>query len=530
MNIRTWMQQICTVCSLLLSSHSTYGQEATSEEPHADVRSASTAPFDDLPDLVAKARRSVVTIISYGTDDKRLTQGTGFFVAPRELVTARHVIEGAYRAEFKLPSGELLPVKAVLADDEKHDIVLLLPDVKEANIPHLQLGATKPRDGERIVIIGSPFGLGQTISDGIVSSLRTIPDVGEIIQTTAAISPGSSGSPLINMQGQVIGVAISQVVDGQSLNFAVPIKVVGLLTKRPPLSLRAWQERFINTELDRGLDAFAESDFEKALAHLQKAVKADPQHPKAPVAWSQIGHSLIELRRYQEAVNELTKAIKIYPNYENLYWRLAEANRALAHWEDAIAAYRQVIRINPDDYLAYYFLAEACSPIRRWNDAIQASKQLIRLRPNDAHAYRTLGRFYESVGKWNDAIKAYKDAMRIEPRETINHWVLGAAYEHGQRWEDALAVYKDSVRIEPKESAAIWRMGLMHEKIHQWDEAIQAFERCLQLHPDDNAEMRYLIGRVQLKNGNKDAAIEQYRLLKEVDEHFAADLHRLIYK
>ena len=94
-----------------------------------------------------------------------------------------------------------------------------------------------PQEGESIVVIGNPFGLEGSVTNGIVSAVREIPGYGKIIQITAPISPGSSGSPVVNMLGQVIGVATLQAAEGQSLNFAVPSERISQLRIGEPQSL-----------------------------------------------------------------------------------------------------------------------------------------------------------------------------------------------------------------------------------------------------------------------------------------------------
>lgn len=108
----------------------------------------------------------------------------------------------------------------------------------------LSINASLPEVGERVVVIGSPLGLEQTVSDGIVSAVREVSAFGTIIQITAPISPGSSGSPVVNMKGEVIGVATFQSMIGQNLNFAIPGERIAKLTKiakgkrlQPPISL-----------------------------------------------------------------------------------------------------------------------------------------------------------------------------------------------------------------------------------------------------------------------------------------------------
>src|SRR5438067_656182 len=182
-----------------------------------------------LPELVRRIKPSVVSIITYDSRGQKLARGSGFFIAPERAVTNRHVIEGAYKAEVHLANGNIFPVKGVLAVDGEGDVALLQVDVPPSAVPPLQIVRTSPQEGESIVVIGNPLGLEGSVSNGIVSAVRDIPNFGRIIQITAPISPGSSGSPVINMRCEVVGVATLQLSDGQSVNFAVPSDSVGEL-------------------------------------------------------------------------------------------------------------------------------------------------------------------------------------------------------------------------------------------------------------------------------------------------------------
>ncbi len=102
--------------------------------------------------------------------------------------------------------------------DGPRDLAIPLPIVRAV-----------PQEGESIFVIGNPFGLEGSVSNGIVSAVREISGYGRIIQITASISPGSSGSPVVNMAGQVIGIATLQAAEGQNLNFAIPAERIAQL-------------------------------------------------------------------------------------------------------------------------------------------------------------------------------------------------------------------------------------------------------------------------------------------------------------
>ena len=189
----------------------------------------------DLPDLAARARPSVVLLTIGDGHHDRVGTGTGFFVSrDGRIVTNHHVIEDATRVTATIADGRKIAIVGILADDEKRDIAIL--QAPPGDYPPLALSdGASLRVGEEVVVIGSPMGLSASLSAGLVSAIRERglsdqPDVhdGRVasweIQITAAISPGSSGSPVMNRDGDVVGVAVGR-VSGEGLNFSIPVDV-----------------------------------------------------------------------------------------------------------------------------------------------------------------------------------------------------------------------------------------------------------------------------------------------------------------
>src|ERR1700677_2114631 len=179
----------------------------------------------DLPKLAKATRQAVVYIEVYDADNKPFASGSGFFVsADGKIITNSHVIEGAHSALIKTDDGQVLAVSKVIARNTKLDFALLQVDVK--NVPYLKLGDDDTMEvGQRIAIIGSPLGMDGTLSEGIISAKRPDPDGVPWLQITAPISHGSSGSPVMNAKGEVIGVATMVFGEGQAMNFAIPINI-----------------------------------------------------------------------------------------------------------------------------------------------------------------------------------------------------------------------------------------------------------------------------------------------------------------
>ena len=183
----------------------------------------------NIPDIVSRSSDAVVQIVVSDSLGQPTALGSGFVISQDgRIVTNYHVIKGAHTAIVKLTNGSFFPVDGVLAADPDKDLAIL--KVAGKNLPFLSLETSQLRVGDRVVAIGSPLGLDGTVSDGIVSAIRE-EDNKTWIQTTAPVSHGNSGGPLLDLKGNVTGV-ITWGVNlnlGQNLNFAVAANEVGTL-------------------------------------------------------------------------------------------------------------------------------------------------------------------------------------------------------------------------------------------------------------------------------------------------------------
>jgi len=176
-----------------------------------------------VAEVVARAERSVVVVRT------ARGLGTGFAISPGVIATNLHVVVGADRILVSTANGKTAGVSGVVGIDPVHDLALLY-SIDASGTPALALGddgALRPGDG--VIALGTPQGLDLSVSTGVVGAIREInPDL-TLIQITAPISPGSSGGPLFDDRGRVIGVTTMFSAQGQNLNFAVPARYVAAL-------------------------------------------------------------------------------------------------------------------------------------------------------------------------------------------------------------------------------------------------------------------------------------------------------------
>ena len=196
----------------------------------------------DLTELVKNIQPAVATIVAYDVNGNVSGIGTGFFIGQEGyLVTNYHVLFGKFGAEIKTAGGETYRIKTVVAQNQATDLLKVRVDIPAERVRWLEVSNQPPAIAQHVVVVGSPMGLEQSVSDGIVSSVREIPGIGTFYQISAPISPGSSGSPVVDMQGKVVGVATFQFLQGQNLNFAIASQSIRELQTSPSgQSLSEW--------------------------------------------------------------------------------------------------------------------------------------------------------------------------------------------------------------------------------------------------------------------------------------------------
>jgi tetratricopeptide (TPR) repeat protein len=455
------------------------------------------ASQDLLPDLVRRIKPSAVAIETFDSRGEKLSRGSGFFVDTDRIVTNRHVIEGAYRAEIHSSTGAVFPVKGVLAVDAEGDLALLKIDVPASQVRPLPLDKTSPQEGESVVVIGNPLGLEGSVTNGIVSAVRDIPTFGRIIQITAPISAGSSGSPVVNMQGQVIGIATLQITGGQSVNFAIPSERISQLQVATMMSLSdlvvasGRNKRAKAVQLFRdGLSFLSKDDCEKALPYFEKAVESDSNYAEA---WAQTGFCNEKLGKHAEALEASKKAVVLRPSAES-YFNIGLANFYLKQYKEASEAYRQSIKLDPY---------------------------------NAADAYYALGLVYRDWGKADDEIQAYKAAIRLRPDYTVAYERLGARYLRSKKFNEAVEIFRQLSTLKPGDANAPNNMGEALLELNRLNDAVESFRQSIRLKPDFG-KAYYNLGRCLLAMGNRDGALEQYTILTNIDPDWAEKLNNLI--
>lgn len=363
-----------------------------------------------------KVKDSVVVVRSLDANGKSITQGSGVFLPSGKVGTNCHVVKNG--VSFQVGSDKQFVVATVWGSDEEKDICLL--DASGLTGEPAKLGqASHLKVGEAVYAVGAPRGLELTLSDGIVSQLRG--GSPPLIQTTAALSPGSSGGGLFDSEARLVGFTTLKVREGQSLNFAIPIEWATAI--RP--GEMAAQGRSDLDWIERYIALTNAGKWPEALDWYKQWTQAQPKSGKA---WSSLGSAYLVLDSYAKAVD----------------------------------AYRKAVQINPEDGYTWYVLGSSYIGIKRYTEAVEAYKQVLRIDPKSAGAWRRIGFIYEKLKRYTEAVDAYREAIRVDPNDADAWEYLGSMYLGLDRYVEAIPPLLEAVRVNPKSISAWYSLGLTY--------------------------------------------------------------------
>ncbi|UCF81186.1 MAG: serine protease [Acidobacteriota bacterium] len=373
----------------------------------------------DAPAPVETAASAVMQVEARDAEGKAFLTGAGFLAGGDGLlVTSYHVVHNASAATAKAADGGSFEVAGVAAADKAADLAVLKLGGRDS--PSLALGDSRKLEaGARVFTVGISFE--SPVSEGAVSAVHEAESGERFLDITAAIQEDSSGGPVVDDRGNVVGVATALPVEGGTLTFAVPVeKVRELLEGKSEARALAdpWllQGKLRSGEAEEYLDTAEGNRF--------------------------VAEYLIGSKRYDEANPYVEKAFELAPEAENYF------NRGVCHvhvrnssW-DSIRAFKEAVRLKPDFVRAHYYMGIVFSQLRRPENAINAYKEALRLDPDFAEAHVKLGASYLNTARPEEAVEACKRAARLKPGYARAHYLLGTAYLALDRPDDASKEHK----------------------------------------------------------------------------------------
>ncbi len=384
----------------------------------AAQRSHQTTPSE----IFKGAKNSVVLILGEGQEG--VVQGSGFIQSRDQVVTNFHVVEGQEQLYVKFADGSVAKVKTVAKADKNVDLAVL--EVLTGSRLPLPMGDELAlHEGDNVLALGAPKGLELTLTNGIVSSFRR-DENSFFIQTTAAIAPGSSGGPLLDSLGRVIGITTFRISDSPGLYFSVAVSELKRLLRTASTGVSLGVAS--NTDELEALRREIESGSVDAASKRANTLLSG--NPEGPTGLTIKGILALHENHNEEAVKFLSRVITKQPDlplpqsyYSLALIRTGDFKRALAHA-------RKAEDIAPTEFSRQIF-ALAAYLLNDLPTAKKAAEQVLAVNEDDETALEILTgiAYWESPGAPTWLARA-KEVKKLDP---AGSWALILDWYEGNR-------------------------------------------------------------------------------------------------
>jgi len=357
--------------------------------------------------IFKNARASIVLIVAGDNSGKPTVQGSGFIEASDRIVTNHHVVVGTSTAIAIFSDGATAPITGVVADSDTNDLIVLI--AKTSQRPALQLGdELSLQQGDPVYAIGAPRGLELTLTNGIVSAFRNM-DNRFLIQSTAAIGHGSSGGPLFDRGGKVVGITSSALSDTPGVYFAVGVSDLKRLLRTPQLVALSFSEWAAQDKQSDSAGTDAASDESSNINQIEKLLADN------------------KLDQAKAAVDALSAT---EPDSEVVHRLTGELDEKTGDLDNALKELSVSVEKDPTDAVAQFYYAIALFDAREFDDALKHEQKSNELAPTDSDQ-PLLALLYYSVRNYRQAETFARKVLTSDPGNSTALAVLAGVAYHG---------------------------------------------------------------------------------------------------
>ncbi len=500
----------------------------------------------DAATVFERVRESVASVITLNEKGEADGEGSGVVTDKKQVITNCHVISDASKIVVK--SGTRQLSAELQYRDLKRDLCsLIVNDLAAPNVSIRSYGEL--RIGEPVYAIGNPLGFELTVSAGLISLLGDRLSEPRII-TTAALSPGSSGGGLFDIEGRLVGVTTASFRRGQNVNLAVPSDWIAELPERstphglaspevPPdrpwlgeaeqlqvaqkwpelLSLSEKFRQAYPTSADANtfaaLALFNLNRLEEALAIL---IKTTREHPLNAGAWGYLGMVREKMGEKQAAETDFKTAIKLHPAAGFFSFSLARLYIDARKLEQADLHIADTIRLHPGDPRHWAALSDIQFRQKQYEQSLQSYRIVRKADPKFDGVLTNLAIVQAALGQTADARETLKTSTN--PNIDAITWLnIGIAEERKNLFSEAEKAYRKAIELAPKNASAWHRLGANVLRTNRKDEAENAFRQAILFEPRSPLSLLAL-GNIQRSNGKSFEAFESYQKATSYDPKF----------
>lgn len=372
-------------------------------------------------EIFANVNDAVVVVEAIDFDGTKTKSGSGVIIKDKGiLVTNFHILAGNEKLKLKHKDAEIKYTEIIGFNVEKDVLILKVEDV---NCAQIKVGiSTDLKVGSKVYAIGSPMGLENTLSEGIVGGFRKFDKKEnnlEYIQVTAPISPGSSGGAILNANGELVGISTMGYQEGENLGFAIKIEDalnVDLGEYADKVKLEAVNYFF------KGKHLYEDTEYGKSIDFYTKYIEKVPGDAKG---FNFRGLSYLQMKEYDKALKDFNQSAKLDPQYMAPLLNKGDLNYKMGDYEKAIKDFTKIIKLKPDLTSAYYARGLAYMKEKDWSDAVDDFTRVIDKDDEYLEAYinRGLSHYYNE--RYGEAIDDWKKVINMQPSlaNELNSWI-----------------------------------------------------------------------------------------------------------
>lgn len=456
----------------------------------------ATSSFGQKPlkTLIKENEKSVFLIQCFNDKNQMVSTGSGFFIDKAGIAyTNVHVIKDAFQAKIKTIDGKFYNVEKIIDYNSTLDIAKIkIINPANINFPAIKIASKKSEKGDEVFTIGNPDGLESSVSSGIISSIRTIPDYRECYQITASISPGSSGGALFNMNGEVIGITSFGQIDAnrlnQNLNFAVNINNAKYLNQNLNLNIdKAYREIAYENFIPSYMKSQLSGDYTNAIKVCTDQLKLKPTDG---MAYHLRATSLLIVNELTLAENDFNNSL-LYSQLSSIkewdYIGLGKIYRKSGQYLKAKENYMKALEINNQNATTYCNLAVlAADWLGRDNELVEPSYMMaLKIDPKSCpFGYKTMADKLIQKREYEKAISFLTMSIETEeePMLSINEYYnRGTCYYQLKKYETALVDFKVCIEMMPSDAQSYHWIGLCNIALGRKIDACAALNKAYEV-------------------------------------------------
>ncbi|MGH9796291.1 MAG: trypsin-like peptidase domain-containing protein [Candidatus Acidiferrales bacterium] len=415
--------------------------------------------------IFTESSRSVVTIFVVDSSGSNVSLGSGFVAAPNGLViTNQHVVRPdrpGVRLAVKLPSGETYDDVSVVYVDDRRDFALLA--IRASGLVPLRIGdSDSVQVGDDVVAVGSPMGLELTFTRGTVSNIRLSPDGYKFIQHQTPISGGSSGSPLLNMKGEVVGINTFMIGESQNLNGAVPINYAKpYFNDAPQMTYQAYVQNIVGTAATASASTSPSDSAQPATKAEDDDYKEFFDAPRdTPQKQIELGEAF--LAKYPDSRYRAS-----------VYARMVNAYLALGDVDKLFVAGEKALELNPDNVDVLAVVAYAV-PRRIKPEDLDAAQKLQKVEQYSKHAVEVLNGLPKPETLTEEEFTRAKNE-----KLSMAHSGLAMVAFHRNNFAGMASELEQATTLSAApDPSDFYLLGVAYDRVKRHGDAATAFGKC----------------------------------------------------